>query len=67
MDSHVAFIPQNQADPSVNEQEETSSTNDPETSKPLETTTTSFVHPKSSHKWGKQLQQTLKDLRPNER
>ena len=65
MDSHVASIPQNQADPSVNEQEETPSSNEPETFEPLETTT-SFVQPKSSHKWEKYLQQTLKDLRSDE-
>ena len=53
MDSHVASVPQNQADPSMNEQEETPSTNEPEISEPLETTTTSFVQPKSSHKWEK--------------
>ena len=66
MDSHVASVPQNQADPSMNEQEETPSTNEPEIFEPLETITTSFVQPKSSHKWEKQLQQTLKDLRPDE-
>lgn len=32
MDSHVASLPQNQADPSMNEQEETPSTNEPEIS-----------------------------------
>ena len=50
----------------MNEQEEIPSTSEPETFEPLETTTTSFVQPKSSHKWEKQLQQTLKDLRPDE-
>ena len=66
MDSHVRFVPQNQTDPSMNEQEETLSTNECEISEPFETTTTSFVQPKSSHKWEKQVQQTLKDLRLDE-
>lgn len=66
MDSHVVSVPQNQADPSMNEQEETPSTNEHEISEPLATTTTSFVQPKSSHKWEKQLQQTLKDFRLDE-